>query len=354
MEERYENMNHLVTNMWFKQKVFLAMKLAVLNSQADNEIVKFKAWKSWCENSRNTKYFNKKELLVQKIEATRTKMLMKRCYDFIRFANINEKFERTRQELEDKIPVRQELERQKEDLLKMSNQKDRAQFFRFFIKKHQDMVYASLQRWRDAVRHKKHNMDRVKLRLINLHKQSLSKALFKWKEHSDKKHMVQLAVATEDLQNENQNLENTLSVQKKKKKAAAVRSGNRKDNKLKRVRNMVNRILIRARFKRWVANCQYHLSIDDGAAKAAKIVYKRRLRNNFQHFLKQVKAMNRNEHINKRLDWFSGTRSRASLNDVLQSWRLFVKRHKLAKKFLIRSAHSLDKQLMNEGFSVWK
>jgi len=62
-------------------------------------------------------------------------------------------------------------------------------------------------------------MDRVKLRLINLHKQSLSKALFKWKEHSDKKHMVQLAVMTEDLQNENQELVNTLSSQKKKKKA---------------------------------------------------------------------------------------------------------------------------------------
>ena len=211
-----------------------------------------------------------------------------------------------------------------------------------------------MQRWRDAVRHKKHNMDRVKLRLINLHKQSLSKALFKWKEGSDKKQMVQLAVATEDLQNEKQNLENTLSVQKKKKKAAAVRSGNRKDNKLKRVRNMVNRILVRARFKRWVANCKYHLSVSDAALLAGKIVYKRRLRNNFQHFLKQVKAMNRNEHINKRLDWFSGTRSRASLNDVLQSWRLFVKRHKLAKKFLIRSANTLDKQLLNEGFSVWK
>lgn len=76
---------------------------------------------------------------MQKIEGTRTKMLMKRCFDFIRFDNVNDKFERTRQELEDKIPIRQELERKKEDLIKMSNQKDKAQSLRFFIKKHMDM-----------------------------------------------------------------------------------------------------------------------------------------------------------------------------------------------------------------------
>jgi len=53
-------------------------------------------------------------------------------------------------------------------------------------------------------------MERVKIRLINLHKQNLSKALFKWKEFADKRHMKELDVATEDLQNENQNLQNTL------------------------------------------------------------------------------------------------------------------------------------------------
>ena len=73
--------------------------------------------------------------------------------------------------------------------------------------------------WKEVVRHYKHNMARCKLRLINLHKQSLSKALFKWKEHSDKKHAVQLAVMTEDLQNESQNLQNVLQSQKKRKKA---------------------------------------------------------------------------------------------------------------------------------------
>lgn len=112
------------------------MKLAVMNSQTDHEIVKFKAWKSWCEKSRNDKYFLKKELLVEKIEGTRTEMLLKRVFDAIRYSNVNDKFEATRQELEDKIPIRQELERQKEELIKMSNQKDKMQLFRNFMKRH--------------------------------------------------------------------------------------------------------------------------------------------------------------------------------------------------------------------------
>ena len=72
------------------------MKLAVMNSQADNEIVKFKTWKQWCENSRNQKYFAKKEMLVQKIEGTRTEMLLKKVFDAIRYSNVNDKFEATR------------------------------------------------------------------------------------------------------------------------------------------------------------------------------------------------------------------------------------------------------------------
>jgi len=96
LEERYDKMSDLVTTMWFKQKVFLGMKLAVMNSQAENEIVKFKAWKSWCENSRNDKYFKKKELLVEKIEGSRTEMLIKRVFDAIRYSNVNDKFESTR------------------------------------------------------------------------------------------------------------------------------------------------------------------------------------------------------------------------------------------------------------------
>ena len=57
-----------------------------------------------------------------------------------RFNKVNEKFEMTRMAREDKIKTRQELEREKADLAKMLKQKDRAQFLRTFIKKHQDLL----------------------------------------------------------------------------------------------------------------------------------------------------------------------------------------------------------------------
>jgi len=71
-------------------------------------------------------------------------------------------------------------------------------------------MYRALSIWKERCKFHSHNMDRLKLRLINLHKQTLAKALYTWKEHCDQKHMGKLSVETEDLMNENQNLENTL------------------------------------------------------------------------------------------------------------------------------------------------
>jgi len=99
-------MGDLLTKMWFKQKVFLAMRLAVMNQQSESELVKFKTWKTWCEEKRKNKFIEKKTILVEKIEGTRTEMLLKRCFDALRYSIINEKFLATRRELEDKIPVR--------------------------------------------------------------------------------------------------------------------------------------------------------------------------------------------------------------------------------------------------------
>lgn len=52
------------------------------------------------------------------------------------------------------------------------------------------MMYKAIEKWRDNCRYYKHNMDRFKLRLINLHKQNLSKAIYKWKGASDEKQMA--------------------------------------------------------------------------------------------------------------------------------------------------------------------
>jgi hypothetical protein len=117
---------------------------------------------------------------------------------------------------------------------------------------------------------------------------------------------------------------------------------------------MINRIQLRQRFKQWVSSSEYILSIADGATLGAKIMHRRRLRNNFNKLKKQVKALQRVEHIEKRVAWFMGVRKGANKNDCYQSWRLWVKKWRLAKKFLMRSSNGLDKQLVNEGFGVWK
>jgi len=75
LEEKYDNMCELVTNLWFKQRVFLALRHAALESKTENSILKFKAWKNWCETSKKNKFFEKKVVLVDKIEAIRNERL---------------------------------------------------------------------------------------------------------------------------------------------------------------------------------------------------------------------------------------------------------------------------------------
>lgn len=81
---------------------------------------------------------------------------------------------------------------------------------------------------------------------------------------------------------------------------------------------------------------------------------KRRLKNNFKKWLAKCKEMKRQDHIAKKAAWFTNTRSATSLKDCYMSWILFVKKIKMAKKFIARSGNSIDKRMANEAFSKWK
>lgn len=76
LEQRYDKMCDNMTDLWFKQRIFLALKYATLESRTENQISKFKAWRNWCEESRKKKYFKKKDVLVGKIEAIRNEKLL--------------------------------------------------------------------------------------------------------------------------------------------------------------------------------------------------------------------------------------------------------------------------------------
>jgi hypothetical protein len=50
--------------------------------------MKFKAWKDWCDKSRKNKYFEKKKLLIARTEGIRCERLLKKCFDAIKYANV--------------------------------------------------------------------------------------------------------------------------------------------------------------------------------------------------------------------------------------------------------------------------
>ena len=117
--------------------------------------------------------------------------------------------------------------------------------------KHCDVKYKALMLWKENCKHYSHNMDRVKMRLIEQHKRRLRWAFMKWKEGADKGIHMEMMVMTEDVMNENQNLSNELSKKKAIVEQQAVRSGRMQVSKLERVRNMFNRKSLRNYFDKW-------------------------------------------------------------------------------------------------------
>lgn len=90
-------MSDLMTSLWFKQRVFLGLRQACLESKTENSMMKFKAWKDWCETSRKKKYFARKKLLVDRLAGTRDERLVKKVFDAIKYHNVNRQYEETKE-----------------------------------------------------------------------------------------------------------------------------------------------------------------------------------------------------------------------------------------------------------------
>ena len=204
--------------------------------------------------------------------------MLKACFDAIRFSNTQTKFENTRAILEAKIPEREELEYKRECLTKQMATKTKYNALRQCYLKHCDVLYAALLRWKENCQHYNHNMERVKLRLINEHRRRLNHAFMKWKEGHDKNVHMEMMVMTEDVMNENQNLSNELSVKKAIAEKQAVRSGRMQVSKLERVRNMFNRKSLRAYYDKWVKGALKVQSLDSAMTILNKTEHKHRMR----------------------------------------------------------------------------
>ena len=104
--EKYEKLSDVVSETWFKQRVFLALKHGCNQQLNERCIEKFSAWKTWCETARKKGYFEKKEILVEKIYGLRQERLLRRSFDAIKYGIMQDRFLVTRQVLNEKIPER--------------------------------------------------------------------------------------------------------------------------------------------------------------------------------------------------------------------------------------------------------
>jgi len=67
ISKRYENMSALVSEVSFKQRVFLALKHACLQSRTERTTEKFREWKARCLAARDRRYFERKKVMVSRL-----------------------------------------------------------------------------------------------------------------------------------------------------------------------------------------------------------------------------------------------------------------------------------------------
>ena len=292
--------------------------------------------------------------MVANIEGVRTERLLKACFDAIKFSNTNDKFEKTRMMLESKIPEREELEYKRECLAKQTATKTKYNALRQAYLKHCDVKYKALLTWKENCKHYNHNMDRVKLRLINEHKRRLNWAFMKWKEGADKGVHMEMMVMTEDVMNENQNLTNELSSKKAVVAKQAVRSGRMQTSKLERVRNMFNRKSLRNYFDKWVGGALKVQNLDSGMTILKKTEKKHRMRYWLNKFRTQAKQVRRGHHVQARCDWLDLTRTKTNLKDCIATWKENVRKIKLGKKFMTRAINGIARNNVGMAFKRWK
>lgn len=133
----------------------MGLKHACQQHRTERSSIKFAAWKNWCETAREKRYFDKKEVLVTKIESIRTERLCKKVFDAIRFSIIQKKFEDTRDLLNEKIPEKQALEYRRECLIKNSNVRLKLHVLRQCFFRHCDIAYKAILIWKNAVTYHK-------------------------------------------------------------------------------------------------------------------------------------------------------------------------------------------------------
>ena len=85
-----------------------------------------------------------------------------------------------------------------------------------------------------------------------------------------------------------------------------------------------------------------------------KTEHKHRMRHWFAKWRTQGKAVRRGEHVTARCDWLELTRNNTNLKDCIYTWRENVRKLKLARKFMQRAVHGVERNEVGMAFKKWK
>ena len=124
--------------------------------------------------------------------------------------------------------------------------------------------------------------------------------------------------------------------------------------KLIRIRNILDRNVLRKRFRQWVYNAEFIVSIEDALFLTSKTISRRKLRNGFVRWARKAKEIKRRAYVDQKMIWFKNIREKKIQEVCLAQWMEFVKRYKKSKVFLKRSIRGVDKTIQNDAFSTWK
>lgn len=107
-------------------------------------------------------------------------------------------------------------------------------------------------------------------------------------------------------------------------------------------------------FQKWVNGALKAQALDQALEKLKKTGHKRRMRLWFARLRSQTKAKRRGEHIVARCDWLNLVRAQATSKDVFAAWKERVRIFKLARAFMKRALHGMDRNSVDSAFRKWK
>lgn len=107
-------------------------------------------------------------------------------------------------------------------------------------------------------------------------------------------------------------------------------------------------------YLRWLAGAEHLNQILRGSDIYEKLFQRLKIRNNFNKLRVKCAQKKRQEFIERKEKWFELQRQSLLKRDVWQSWLLFVKNFKLAKKFLGRAQNGMDRNQKFNALATWK